>query len=565
MAEWTGILEPSIFVEDTLRCSATIAAALTPSPVSPVFSLESVIPIDQGDWDSNLPIQENERILSGTKVDSFLDDYYYRVHVTPLTIAFGAILSEVVDTFIVWNAWFDEVDMLSIVETGGDEFALAGQTAPYTFKPLEYETYTVTVPKEGIPNLASSIEFDFDTGEDRTVLITGIRMIVFAFCPQVEMKEMLEGLTDIIMPNDGIGSEQRICVRQIPRQSFTLSVPLKTEKEQARFEAAMFGWQKRYFGLPIWTERVIHTAAINATDMTITIDTTNADFRDDSYAVIWKSLTEYEAVKITTVAANLLTLESPVVASYTGTKFILPCRIAQVPTAARKSNPVAAVAIADISFAIKDNILLTGYTPETTYLGLPVLLVGSKQFGGSPKESQIDSDSFTQDYESGDFDYFSDSEFNLISQGWGFVNVTRAQCWNFRKFLHSLYGRQGTFWAPTYKRDLIQAETIGAADTNFQIENIKLAENMTFNTLRNHLAFIFTSGTVLYRAITGIVESDEDIEIVSIDSALGVEVDIGDCVISFLDLCRLASDSVELDWFFFDKNKCETTFLTVKE
>lgn len=565
MAEWTGILEPSPFVEDTLRCSQTIIDAGPVSPVGPMFELESVIPIEQSDWDSNFPIIENERKIGAAKVDSFLDDYYYRVHVTPLTLAFGAILSEVVDTFIVWNAWFDEIDMLDIVETGGDEFELTGEDAPYTFKPLEYTTYTVTVPKEGSANINSSIFYSFDTGEERTVIITGIRMIVFAFCPEVNIPEGLEWLTDILTPIDGIGSEQRISIRQVPRQSFTFSVPLKTEKEQSRFEAAMFGWQKRYFGLPVWTERVIHTADINADDEIITVDTTNADFRDDSYAVIWKSLTQYEAVKITDVAAGSLTLESPVVNNYTGTKFILPCRIVQVTAPARKSNPVASVMIAEINFAVKDNVLLTGYTPEETYKDLPVLLICSKQFGSAPKESESDSDSFLQDYESGDFDYFSDSEFNMISQSWGFVNTTREQCWNFRLFLHSLYGRQGTFWAPTYKKDLTQADTIGSADTDFQIENIKLAENMTFNSLRTHLAFIFPSGTVLYREITGIVESDEDIEIISIDSALGVQVEPGDCMISFLDLCRLASDSVRLDWFFFDNNKVETPFLAVKE
>jgi hypothetical protein len=564
MAEWNLTSPIDIITEDDFRCSATIQDAPL-SPVDPVFEIAGFEPVGDCSMDSQYPAPENQRIYEATKVESFLDDYYYRVHVTPLQIEIGAILAERVETFIVWNAWFDEVDMLSIIETGGDEFELAGQTAPYTFKALEYQTYTVTVPKEGIPNLASSIYYLFDTSEERTVYLTGIRMIVFAFCPLVEIKEMLEWLTDIITPSDGIGSEQRICARTVPRQSFTWQVPLKTAKEQSRFEAAIFGWQKRYFGLPVRTERVKHTADIDADDMSIAVDTTNADFRDDSYAVIWKSLTEYEAVKITTVAADSLTLESPVVNSYTGTKWICPCRIVQVSAAIGKSNPDADYMTAEVTFAVKDNVLLTGYTPEVEYLGLPVLTVGSKQFGGSPKDSSSDSDSFVQDYGSGDFDYLSDSEFNLISQAWGFVNETRAECWQFRLFLHSLFGRQETFWAPTYKDDLTQAETIGAADTSFQIENIKLAENMTFNTLRTHLAFTFPDGTQLYRAITGIVEHDENIEIISIDSALGVEVGVGDCVISFLDLCRLASDSVQLDWFMFDKNKADTTFLAVKE
>ena len=566
MPAFTGILEPSIFVEDTLRCSATIAAALTPSPVAPMLPLESIIPLEPGSWFNNLPVEQNERSRTGTKVDSFLDDYYYRIHATPASFPFGPVLSELVDEFYVWNSFFVQKTCADIVTTFSPaEYTLAGLADPFTLEPLEYTTYTITVPKEGSAEFEATITFDFGAAGSRVVFLSGTRMIVFAFCPQLKIPESLEWLTDIITPNDGVGSEQRISVRTIPRQKFTYSVPLKTEKEQSRFEAVMFGAQKRSFGLPIWTERVTHTSTITAADGTITVDTTNADFRDESYALIWKSITEYEAVKIDTVAAGLLTLESPVVATYTGTKFILPLRIAQVNSSVKKTNSMAGLMIATVNFSVKDNILQTGYTPATTYKTFPVLEVGSKQFGRTAKASDSDSDSFVQDYESGDFDYYSDSEFNMITQGWGFVNEDKAACWDFRLFLHSLYGMQGTIWVPTYKDDLAQADTIGAADTSFQIENIKLAENMTYNTLRTHLAFIKPDGTTYYREITGIVELDENIEVISIDAFLGEEIAVGGCMISFLDLCRRASDTAKIDWFFFDHYNINETYMAVVE
>ena len=153
----------------------------------------------------------------------------------------------------------------------------------------------------------------------------------------------------------------------------------------------------------------------------------------------------------------------------------------------------------------------------------------------------------------------------MISQGWGFVNEDKAACWDFRLFLHSLYGMRGTVWVPTYKDDLAQASVIGAADTSFQIENIKLAENMTFNTLRTHLAFIKPDGTTYYREITGIVELNDNIEVISIDAQLGEEIAVGGCMISFLDLCRRASDTAKMDWFFFDHNNINETYMAVVE
>ena len=185
MPAFTGILEPSIFVEDTLRCSATIAAALTPSPVAPMLPLESVIPLGPGSWYSNLPVEQNERSRTGTKVDSFLDDYYYRIHVTPASFPFGPVLSELVDEFYVWNSFFVQKTCASIVKTFSPaEYTLAGLADPFTLEPLEYTTYTITVPKEGSAEFEATITFDFGAAGSRIVVLSGTRMIVFAFCPQ---------------------------------------------------------------------------------------------------------------------------------------------------------------------------------------------------------------------------------------------------------------------------------------------------------------------------------------------------------------------------------------------
>jgi len=126
-------------------------------------------------------------------------------------------------------------------------------------------------------------------------------------------------------------------------------------------------------------------------------------------------------------------------------------------------------------------------------------------------------------------------------------------------------GRRGTFWLPTYRNDLTPTETISAVETDINIQNIKLADNMTTNDLRTHLAFILPNGTIICRAITNIVEVDDDEETITIDSALGVEVATGGCIISFLDLCRQASDVVDIEWTEPNKNLVNQVLLAVKE
>ena len=102
---------------------------------------------------------------------SFLDDYYYRFHLTPATVEFGYILSPTVETFYLWNAYFVSKDCTAINQINGDEYALSGLTAPFTLSGLEEIMYTVTAPLEGAADFESSIDFDFGVDDDY-VLVT---------------------------------------------------------------------------------------------------------------------------------------------------------------------------------------------------------------------------------------------------------------------------------------------------------------------------------------------------------------------------------------------------------
>jgi len=398
-----------------------------------------------------------------------------------------------------------------------------------------------------------------DSFIEEAELSVGTRLPLFPFRPQAPIKETIATLTDVIAGNDG--SEQRISTRPVPRQGFKFPVMMESEKQQARLDALLFSWQKRSFGLPVWPELVVHTGAINATDMAITVDTTNSDFRDDSLAVIWQSEDSCEVVQVETVAAGSLTLANPVQNTYTGSKLILPVRTAQMDASSKRTGHSTGLAFADFSFAVKDNILLTGFTPATTYKGLPVLTEATAVDPTQSKSS--DGDASLQDYETGDYDYFSDSDFNIGIQSHLFYKDTKADCWDFRKFIHSLLGQQGTFYVPTHKEDMVLAVGFGASDTSFNISYIGLAENMGLNDLRTDIAFIFPDGTQLYREVTGIVKAGA-VEIISIDSDLDIAVEPGDCVISWLDKLRLAGDEIEFVWHGAGELVCDTQLQAVK-
>jgi hypothetical protein len=560
MSSFTGIIAGNIVVDNLMEFCSVSLVDNTPTVPDP-FDIGLVSEIGSGSFTSNFPLSMLETEQSGQLISTFLNDYYYRIYVIPATFDLGPIISQVQEEFVVWNAYFEDKTCTVINPVNGDEIELAGLTAPFILKALGYTTYTITVPAdEGSPQFETILTFDFGADDQPFVTITGTRIVLFPFKPLTPMDESLEWLTDILQAKDG--SEQRISLRQTPRQGFGLSCRFESHQDQARLDALLFATQKRAWGLPIWSEAVIHTTTITDGATTVTVDTTNADFRDDSLAVIWKSETENEVIRIDTVSAGTLNLQTPVAGTFTGNKFILPCRIAQMNTSINRKDAPGSGSTADFGFIVRDNVLLTGYTAATIYKSLPVLTQATYVNSGEQEKSS-DADIIISDYETGPFDIYSDNLFNKNTQSHLFKGFTKAVCWNNRKFIHSLLGQQGVVWIPSFKDDMILTDTIAPTDNAFSIQNIGLAEHMGLNVLRTHLAFIFTNGTMLFREIMGITESGDD-EIISINTTLGVEVPVGGCKICFLDKYRLNSDRVDIKWQYMGWNQCGVQFMRIK-
>ena len=110
--------------------------------------------------------------------------------------------------------------------------------------------------------------------------------VVFPYPPLLDMQEMLLTETKVLKARDG--SEQRISMRGVPRQSFSIRVSLNNYVDMSIIDAATFGWQKLFWGLPIWSEWTEHTATISAGASSISLDTSYADYRADTLAIIWK-------------------------------------------------------------------------------------------------------------------------------------------------------------------------------------------------------------------------------------------------------------------------------------
>ena len=558
MASYTGILSPSIFVEDVLRCSATIIDNTVVSPVE-IGALESVIPLAAGARGDNLPVSMNARGLTGRKVDSFLDDYYYRFHVVEATFEYPSIVAEIEEQFILWNAWFVQKNCTEIAEVEGDEFELTGLTAPLDLNALAYTTYTIAIPIEGDTDFDASITFDFSGADNPVVTISGSRPNLLINRWTWPVTERLGFNTEILQSHNR--TEQRIAKRRgVPKRDVATRLFVEDEDECARLEAVLQKWLKRPWIVPLWFEAEKHTGNLPAASSSLVIDTRYADFRAGSYAFIWGSANNYEAVWLDTVGDSLLTLLEPTLNAYDGIKWIMPLRTGRVIEAG-KLRRYHGGALMDIAWRIEDVQTVTGFVADMTYDGYTVLTEPAV-LPGDAGEFSHDPDIAVLDAGTGPFEIVSNSDFNEAVQSHGWRPQTKQAAWWLRQLLHNIKGRQAAFLVPTFKYDLELTRPVGPSETNIYIRNVGAAANMGLNDLRTYLAFRPAGASVVPRKVTGISVIDAAEELITINTAPGVAFEPGESL-CWVDRCRLANDEIELTWHGVGKCEADTPLVRI--
>lgn len=366
------------------------------------------------------------------------------------------------------------------------------------------------------------------------------------FHPETRYREQLAWRTNIIKSADGSG--QRLATRRPPRQRITLPYILPTPQDSARATAMLHRWAKGQFGMPIWHERVITHATLTAGATTVGIDTTAGDFRDDSFALIWQA-DQYEVIDIATITDSQLSLSAPLVNTYTGRTFVMPYRRARLIGRPRRRRYRGGGAILDMPFEVIDNAEITGHSEASSYDSMEVVTEPAYLPDGVYDEGH-DPDVIVLDGQTGAVEVANVSDFNITDQPHVFVSETQAEAWAYRQWLHAKYGRQKKFLVPSFHRDFQLTRQIGAADTTVYVANIGLTANVGANALREYIGFR-TGGrgsTLTVRRITAVSQVDSAEESITIDAAVGAIIPLASLV-CWVDQCRLASDTIDIDWY----------------
>mgnify|MGYP001494687887 CR=1 FL=1 len=486
---------------------------------------------------SQLPIEANGREIDGELRHSFFSDYYFRVHVVPNRINVGNLLVDMSDDVYVWNAYPQPKNLALIDEYRTDGIFLEGDTVPPSIFPAYGERhYLLTATQSGPAKIEAVFTFVFDGANNPTLEIIGSRVVTWLLKPLSEPTERLSWKTDIIQAHD---REQRIAIREAPRQSFDYRFFL-TAREYSALTVKLYKWAHQLHAIPAWLEGAT-VGSISEGALEIPFDTRYADYREGGMAIILDADMSYEVVDIVSVADDKLTILREFPRAMKNVT-VYPLRFSHALDGFRFTRgDVESGAFVAATFSIDDNVDLSASGSHTQYRGRDVIETPTISAGGISERIARSIDVFDNGAARPAIDTITGYPTYLRTVT--FLARTRKEMWSLRQFLHSIRGRQGTFWLPSWNNDFSLSATYTTGS------NTMIVSSVEWFKYRDHgdIVIDLKDGTRLFVHVTGATEAEGG-DVLTLETPIAREILIEDVRhMMFLYHVRFDADELIID------------------
>lgn len=360
---------------------------------------------------------------------------------------------------------------------------------------------------------------------------------LWPYRPALGCRESLDFFSDTL---GGRTAEERIALRPAPRQSFDYESRLLGNQQFARAKtfARRNGALPIY--VPVWSEQVF-LGVVGTSDTVLTFDTTWGDWRVGSFLVVWQDDETYEVCEIDTVTDTDITLTGAVGTNFTYA-VVCPVRTAILTNGMAIQRGTIPNGVS-ASFLVTDNIDLAAdyVTDFPQYQSLDVM-TDPIALLTDVNETIIRAAEYV-DSGLGPVAVEATKSYVDFGQTVSFHDARGPELWRRRLWVHSLRGKQKTFWLPTNNMDLdLQASFLSGA-TTISVKSI----GPTAGYLNRHIMFHLTNGNRYFREITNASNAGAN-DTLTISSSLGVGVAPADISkLCFMSLVRLDSDKVEIN------------------
>lgn len=502
--------------------------------------------VGQAAMSAHWPVEANGREISGTRHRAFVDDYYYRIHISPKQIDLGNVVSIQTTPVQLWNAYLAPRPLSSI--EGTDEgILIAGQPSPpMLFTALKELTWDVSVTPEGQPVLDTIVEWVFDNAETAGVRITANRIIAWTFVPDwgEGIVERLTAATDILQSESGVSQRRKL--RGSPRREF--NGPMYAEgRERQLLDLALFGWSDRIWSIPIWPDIQLLEAGISADVDFIPCSTQWLDFRAGGLAMLrGEDAFTSETLEILEVLPGGLQLKRNTQLAWPAGSRLYPARTAQLLEEPSLSKLTDRLIEAEVRFLVVEVCDWPKWLPATLYRGRPIWdrrPDDSENLTHTAQRLRSTLDSgFAQPL-------ITDTARRALQVlGQRHLDLGRQDRALLRSFIYGMAGRQKVVWVPTHMDDLTLFAPASELATTIDVANIGYSRFSNGKPGRRDIRIERWDGTTLMRRIIGAAELDGQTERLALDAALGIELLPADVAkISWMNLMRFESDTQEIE------------------
>jgi hypothetical protein len=486
------------------------------------------------------------RILFAVNGRSYLDDYYYRIHVIPAVIDVGNLVTSQMRTVDIWNAWPDQSHTLTSfsLANGNGITVTAPGALPLVFNPLQQRQWTVSINTLGDPVINTALQWTFTGLSPVQARVIGNRLTAWMLPPDWgnPVVETLAWLTDVEQALDG--SEYREPLRDTPRRQWEFDAIAEGQDRQ-RIEAAIYDWTSRNWALPVWPDVTWLASPLPAGSLIVPVTTGGRDFVVGGLLMLWTDTATYELAQIDSIASGSVTLSNAILADWPAQTRVYPCRVSRLTDPPKLTRITDRLTTTSARFECIESSDWPAIAPPSMYLGLPVL-------EDRPNESSPLTASYARQLQDLDGDVglvfvddITGKAWPLQSHAWLLAGSVARNAW--RSQMYWLQGRGNALWVPSWADDVSLAAPVLASDSTLIVQRIGVARHLAQQAGRRHLRIELFVGTVLYRRVITSSQLDAATEQLALDSATGVAFTAADVrQISWMMLCRGASDTVQI-------------------
>lgn len=352
------------------------------------------------------------------------------------------------------------------------------------------------------------------------------------------------------------GAEQRISLRRSPRRFFELSF-LRAASERAVFDMLVQRVAGSDFYLPIWHDSHKLTVAEGAGASIINVESTLfSEFQDcPGLFIKGPGLFNFEIVQYLSNTETTITLNGFLAKSWPKGTRVYPLQRAQIETQPNMQRPTNQVFTVSVKFRV-DNANPSSATVSLTLFNNQWVLerepnaIADLSFEYQRILATLDNSTGRSMQQ--DVNPYAETlqQFSFYAKG------KEDHAW-LRALFYLLEGRRYPIFVPTFMQDIEPIETVS--------DEI-LAKRCGFTDFagpfrgREYLQFKFRDNSFAYRRATGSALEGEENERIQLDSALGSPVSpFGIKRVSYLSLCRLDQDSLEINHLTDDKGVATAT------